>query len=262
MSRERWMALFFALGSTCFLIGPFPGYAQLVGAEADAITFFVGSILFTAGGALQTWIAFPERHSGAAGRAAWRAATIQSAGTLFFNVTTYQALHTSLSNSNYNRLVWRPDAFGSICFLISGAIAYRASARHGWLPARGRPRLVGTVDQPTRLHLLRDLGHRRLPRSLDRLATQPRRRELEHRARSRMLPGLRAGHAADRPHAQVAAVAAPAQARTRRRAPRTSDLLTSPTVGRPGSCSSRGCRRVGGRGGRRGGVAVAGRCHA
>ena len=134
------MALFFALGSACFLIGPFPGYAQLVGASADAVTFFVGSILFTAGGALQTLTAFPERHSGAAGAAAgWSAAAIQSAGTLFFNVTTYQALHTSLSNSNYDRLVWRPDAFGSICFLISGAIAFHASARHGWLPVRGRP---------------------------------------------------------------------------------------------------------------------------
>ena len=133
------MALFFALGSACFLVGPFPGYAQLVGASADGITFFVGSILFTTGGALQTWIAFPERHSGAAGKAAFRAAAIQSAGTLFFNVTTYQALHTSLSNSNYNRLVWRPDAFGSLCFLVSGAIAYHASARHGWLPARGHP---------------------------------------------------------------------------------------------------------------------------
>ena len=33
MSRERWMALCFAIGSLCFLIGPFPGYAQLVGAE-------------------------------------------------------------------------------------------------------------------------------------------------------------------------------------------------------------------------------------
>ena len=139
MSRERWMALFFALGSACFLIGPFPGYAQLVGASADAITFFVGSILFTAGGAIQSFTAFPERHSSHAGRAAWRAAIIQSAGTLFFNVTTYQALHTSLSNANYNRLVWRPDAFGSTCFLISGVIAYRASARHGWLPARGQP---------------------------------------------------------------------------------------------------------------------------
>jgi hypothetical protein len=34
-----------------------------------------------------------------------------------------------------------PDVFGSICFLVSGAIANRASARHGWLPARGRPGL-------------------------------------------------------------------------------------------------------------------------
>jgi hypothetical protein len=133
------MALFFACGSACFLIGPFPGYAQLVGATADASTFFVGSILFTAGGALQTIMAFPERGSGAAGRAAWWAATVQSLGTLFFNVTTYQALHTSLSDANYNRLVWRPDALGSVCFLVSGVIAYRASARHGWRPARGHP---------------------------------------------------------------------------------------------------------------------------
>jgi hypothetical protein len=73
MRRERWMALFFALGSACFLIGPFPGYAQLVGASADAITFFIGSILFTIGGALQTWIAFPERRSGTTGKAAFRA---------------------------------------------------------------------------------------------------------------------------------------------------------------------------------------------
>ncbi len=139
MNRERWMALFFAAGSLCFLVGPFPGYVQLVGATADAVTFFVGSVLFTAGGALQTSLSLRERRAPGAGRAAWRAAAIQSAGTLFFNVTTYQALHTSLSNPDYNRLVWRPDAFGSICFLVSGFIAYRAAPRHGWLPARGGP---------------------------------------------------------------------------------------------------------------------------
>jgi hypothetical protein len=133
MSRERWMAGCFALGSTCFLIGPFPGYAQLVGEPADAITFFVGSILFTAGGGLQSWLAWAERGAG------WWAAIVQSAGTLFFNVTTYQAMHTALTSSEYNKLVWRPDWRGSICFLVSGAIAYRASARHGWLPARGGP---------------------------------------------------------------------------------------------------------------------------
>jgi hypothetical protein len=137
MSRERWMALLFAAGSLCFLIGSFPGYVDLVGPGADAVTFFVGSILFTAGGALQSWLAFPERHSAGAGRAGWWAAIVQSAGTLFFNATTFHALDTQLSNPAYNQLVWRPDALGSVCFLVSGVIAYRASARHGWLPARG-----------------------------------------------------------------------------------------------------------------------------
>jgi len=137
MSRERWMALCFALGSGCFLIGPFPGYANLVGDAADAVTFFAGSVLFTAGGALQSWLAYPHRHAAGIGRAAWWAAAVQSAGTLFFNVTTYQAMHTALTSSEYDRLVWRPDALGSVCFLISGAIAYRAAPRHGWRPVRG-----------------------------------------------------------------------------------------------------------------------------
>jgi hypothetical protein len=139
MTRRRWMAFFFALGSTCFLVGPFPGYAQLVGQTADAVTFFIGSILFTAGGALQSWLAWPERRTADGGRAGWWSAIIQSAGTLFFNVTTYQAMHVAVTSGEYDKLVWRPDWRGSICFLISGTIAYTASSRrgwHGWLPAR------------------------------------------------------------------------------------------------------------------------------
>jgi YrhK-like protein len=138
MSRERWMALAFALGSTCFLVGPFPGYVQLVGATADAITFFVGSILFTTGGALQTWLAAGGRRVDGVGRAAWWAAVVQSTGTLFFNVTTFAAMHTVLSDRGYDKLVWRPDALGSVCFLVSGAIAYKASPRHGWRPQQGK----------------------------------------------------------------------------------------------------------------------------
>lgn len=134
------MALCFALGSMCFFIGPFPGYANLVGDSADAVTFFVGSILFTIGGGLQSWLAWPQRRSPGGGRAAWWSSIIQSAGTLFFNVTTYQAMHTAVTSSEYDKLVWRPDWRGSVCFLVSGAIAYRASPRrrwHGWLPASG-----------------------------------------------------------------------------------------------------------------------------
>jgi hypothetical protein len=63
--HESWplVALCFALGSACFLVGPFPGYATLVGDSADAITFFIGSIMFPTGGALQSWLAWPGRQS-------------------------------------------------------------------------------------------------------------------------------------------------------------------------------------------------------
>ena len=140
MTSGRWMALFFALGSICFLVGPFPGYVDAVGETADATTFFVGSILFTTGGALQSWLAWPDRSTHGGGRAAWWSAIVQSVGTLFFNATTYQAMHIASSNAEYDKLVWRPDWRGSICFLVSGTIAYAASRRgrrHRWLPARG-----------------------------------------------------------------------------------------------------------------------------
>jgi hypothetical protein len=134
------MAALFALGSACFVIGPFPGYSQLVGESADAVTFFAGSILFTLGGGMQSLISWPHRHARSGGPAAWWAAIIQSAGTLFFNVTTYEALHTAVNNSRYDHLVWGPDWRGSLCFLVSGSIAYVASPRtHGWLPKRGEP---------------------------------------------------------------------------------------------------------------------------
>ena len=48
-------------------------------------------------------------------------------------------MHVALTSSEYDKLVWRPDWRGSICFLVSGAIAYVASPRHrwhGWLPVR------------------------------------------------------------------------------------------------------------------------------
>jgi hypothetical protein len=129
------MAWAFALGSACFLIGPFPGYADLVGVTVDALTFFVGSLLFTTGATVQTRLSAADRHVGPPGQAAWWAAVTQSAGTLFFNISTFHAMQTVLSSPDYDRLVWRPDAFGSICFLVSGLLAYRASARHGWLSA-------------------------------------------------------------------------------------------------------------------------------
>ena len=57
----RAMGAFFGLGSLCFVVGPLSAYGNAVGARADALTFFIGSILFTLGGASQCLLAAPER---------------------------------------------------------------------------------------------------------------------------------------------------------------------------------------------------------
>jgi hypothetical protein len=54
----------------------------------------------------------------------WWSSGVQLVGTLFFNFTTFHALQDGLDAGAYDRLVWRPDALGSICFLVSGYLAY------------------------------------------------------------------------------------------------------------------------------------------
>jgi hypothetical protein len=123
---ERWAAAGFAIGSLCFLVGPFPGFVQLVGARADAWVFFAGSLFFTAAAGIEllnATLGRPRRD------AAWWSAAIQFAGTLLFNLSTFDALQADLSVHQDDRLVWAPDAFGSACFLASGVIAYVISPR-------------------------------------------------------------------------------------------------------------------------------------
>jgi hypothetical protein len=128
-----WIAVLFAIGSTCFFVGPFPGFVELVGSAVDAAVFFVGSIFFTSAALLQ----YLQATDAAGGRllpsewrdADWSSAGVQFVGTLAFNVTTFRALQTGLDATEYNRLVWTPDAVGSVCFLVSSAIAYVHVAR-------------------------------------------------------------------------------------------------------------------------------------
>jgi hypothetical protein len=124
MVTERWIAVGFAIGSVCFLVGPFPGFLELVGARADAWVFFVGSLFFTAAAGLELLHATADRpHRDAT----WWSAAIQFAGTLFFNLSTCDVLRSDLSTHQEDRLVWAPDALGSACFLVSGVLAYRVS---------------------------------------------------------------------------------------------------------------------------------------
>jgi hypothetical protein len=116
----RWMAVLFAAGSLCFVVAPFPGFVQLVGAQADAAVFFAGSVLFTLAATLQCL--------GSHRRIDVWGSAVQLVGTLFFNVTTFRAMSTAVSSSSYDTLVWRPDAYGSTCFLVAGCLAYVAVA--------------------------------------------------------------------------------------------------------------------------------------
>jgi hypothetical protein len=130
--------MLFAVGSVCFLVAPLPGFIELVGPQADATVFFIGSIFFTAAASLQWWGSPPDR-------LVWWSSAVQVLGTLFFNVTTFRALTTTLDSPSYDRLVWRPDALGSICFLVSGVLAYVAVSSGDRRTPEGRMALVNLL---------------------------------------------------------------------------------------------------------------------
>jgi hypothetical protein len=137
-----WIGCLFAIGSTCFLLGPIPAYADAVGASATALTYFVGSLFFTSAAYLSyVQVIRPAGHRWFGWEPAvmgfW-ATLIQFAGTLEFNITTFAGMQT-LDPEQAQRLVWRPDALGSVCFLVSSALAF-AEAGHRWFSWRPRHR--------------------------------------------------------------------------------------------------------------------------
>jgi hypothetical protein len=140
---DRPIAAGFAVGSACFLIGPFPGVVQLVGVGADAVIFFAGSLFFTFAAGLELRQATLRRGARFGADAAWWSAAIQFAGTLLFNLDTYDAMQTGLSSHQEDRLVWTPDLIGSACFLAAGVLAY-AVVRHE--DHRGRTWRMATVN--------------------------------------------------------------------------------------------------------------------
>ena len=128
---DRPIAAGFAVGSPCFIIGPFPGWVQLVGTGADAAIFFAGSICFTFAALLELPQTTLRRGARFGRDATWWSAATQFVGTLLFNLDTYDALHTGLDVQQEDRLIWTPDLIGSTFFLISGVLAYRVAAHGG-----------------------------------------------------------------------------------------------------------------------------------
>ncbi len=146
--RGWWIAVLFAVGSLLFALGAVPAYVSAVGARWDAVTFFIGSLFFTAAGFLtyrEAVDAGPPQPGGARRRffvfqprrIDWLATAVQLAGTLFFNISTGNAVRVDLSAQAAHQHVWRPDAVGSVCFLVARALA-GFEICHGW--AAWRPR--------------------------------------------------------------------------------------------------------------------------
>ena len=146
--RGWWIAVLFAIGSLIFALGAVPGYASVAGARWDAVTFFIGSLFFTAAGFLtyrEAVDAGPPAQNPThrrffvfqPGRIDWWATAVQLAGTLYFNISTGNAVRADLSAQAAHQHVWRPDAVGSVCFLVASALAW-FEVCHGW--AAWRPR--------------------------------------------------------------------------------------------------------------------------
>jgi hypothetical protein len=147
-ARGWWIAVLFAIGSLLFAVGSVPGYVSAAGDRWDTVTYFIGSLFFTAASFLsyrEAVDAAPEELNPAhrrlltfqPGRIDWWATAVQLLGTLYFNVSTGVAVAADLSAASAHQHVWRPDAIGSVCFLVSSVLAWY-EACHGW--AAWRPR--------------------------------------------------------------------------------------------------------------------------
>ena len=137
-----WIGVLFMIGSACFALGAFPGYADAVGTSTDNLTYFVGSIFFTTAAFLSfvEVVRTPDTIGApavASRRALWQphridwwATVVQLIGTLYFNVSTGYAFFATLDTAHADRWVWRPDAVGSVCFLVASGLAW-AEVAHG-----------------------------------------------------------------------------------------------------------------------------------
>jgi len=144
-----WISVLFMFGATCFAVPSLSVFAAATSARTVAVVYFIGSLFFTSAGYLQFFESINagrEAEPAATGAAprrlvplAWQprridywSTLVQFVGTLFFNVTTFWALDIALSGREYDYTVWRPNALGSICFLIAGYLADAEISHSFW----------------------------------------------------------------------------------------------------------------------------------
>jgi hypothetical protein len=142
------IAALFIVGSSLFAVGSFPPYAQLVDGRVVGITFVLGSLFFTSA-AYSSVVQVvntgrrpgepPKHWAWSLHTMLWWAAVVQLVGTLFFNVNTVLAMVTTFTVEETNRLVWAPDFFGCIAFLVASHLAWMELGGTFWFRDTDEP---------------------------------------------------------------------------------------------------------------------------
>jgi hypothetical protein len=138
--RTLATGVLFVIGSALFALGAILDVLRDQ-PELAGWTYFIGSIFFTTAAALQ-WLSsraevvrepsddLERRVLERARNVDWSSAAIQLVGTVLFNVSTVRAATLEdLSVQQENQLVWAPDGYGSILFLVSSLLAFMPEVR-------------------------------------------------------------------------------------------------------------------------------------
>ena len=138
---SQWMCFLFMIGSFAFTAGALLSFVPSLPAVVPGGIFFLGSLFFTSAAYLQFLETIntppvPLLKESAGGtehamfiawqpyRIDWWSTVTQFIGTLFFNISTFNAFIKHLSVLKSDIQVWSPDVFGSVLFLVSSWLAY------------------------------------------------------------------------------------------------------------------------------------------
>lgn len=120
-----WVATLFMIGASLFALG----CVLFLGGVTHSFTidsvFFSGSIFFTSAAFLELY------HTPKDNQMAYWSALSQFIGTLFFNANTFDSFF-DLGWFGQELLIWTPNIFGSILFMISGSLVMLDICKCWW----------------------------------------------------------------------------------------------------------------------------------
>ena len=127
-----WIAITFILGSVLFCVGAILPFTRGLSTAATNVVYLVGSSLYLVGALIQfirgRRMKINHRDDTSAMRHLAnknsRAAGIQAIGALLFQTSMTGAFIRSLSIAQQEKIIWVPDLFGALCFLIASSMFF------------------------------------------------------------------------------------------------------------------------------------------